>query len=126
MPQRRDFDPVDVPMHLPGIILIDVEGVDDNGVGIFRYRVVGTAEVASRGFDPTGKLVTEGFFGPSLEAVVRDYEIVRKNKTFLCEPLSFIADGFREIEEYSILLPFSEDGETVSQILVYSERKVSD
>lgn len=124
MPQRRDFDPIDLPKHLPGIILIDVEGIDDDGIGIYRYRVVGTTEVSNRGHDPTGKLVTEGYFGPSLPEVVDDYETVRRTGSFLYEPIEFITDDYKVIDELSIVLPFSEDGETVSQILVFSERRL--
>ena len=54
MPRRADIDPVDMPEHLPGLLLIDVEGVSARGLGIYRYRVVGTREVANRKFDPTG------------------------------------------------------------------------
>lgn len=124
MPRRRDFDPVDVPAHLAGLLLIDVEGVDPEGTGIYRYRVVGTAEVANRGHDPTGKLVVEGFFGPSRDEILSTYEAVRQGGTFLYEPLHFVSEDKRLVDEYSILLPFSEDGATVSQILVFSERRV--
>ena len=124
MPSRRDFDPVDLPAHLPGILLIDVEGVDEAGVGRYRYRVVGTAEVANRGHDPTGKLVVEGYFGPSQADVLKDYEAVRLGCTFLYEPLQFVTEDHRTVDEYSIILPFSEDGQTVSQILVFSERRL--
>lgn len=124
MPRRRDFDPIDLPKHLPGIILIGVEGIDEDGIGIYRYRVVGTAEVSNRDHDPTGKLVTEGYFGPSLPKVVDDYETVRRTRSFLYEPIEFITDDYKVIDELSIVLPFSEDGETVSQILVFSERRL--
>ena len=123
MPRRRDFDPVDVPAHLPGLLLVDVEGVDEAGIGRYRYRVVGTAEVANRGHDPTGKLVVDGFFGPSRENILESYEAVRRSRTFFYEPLHFSADDQRIIDEYSILLPFSEDGSNVSQILVFSQRR---
>lgn len=123
MPRRADFDPADLPWHLPGILLIDVEDVDAEGVGVYRYRVVGTGEVDSRGYDPTGKLIRDGFFGPSLAAALAAYETVRQSGSYLYEPLTFVTADFRRIEEYSILLPFSENGETVSQILVFSERR---
>ncbi|NNG04156.1 MAG: PAS domain-containing protein [Inquilinus sp.] len=124
MPSRRDFDPVDLPKLLPGILLIDVVGVDEADVGQYRYRVVGTAEVANRGHDPTGRPVVEGFFGPSRTEALRSYEAVRRGRTFLYEPLEFTTGDHRQIDEYSILLPFSEDGRNVSQILVFSERRL--
>ena len=63
MPRRADISPEDFSAHLPGILLVDVEGTDSNDIGIYRYRVVGTGEVTLRGHDPTGKRVEEGFFG---------------------------------------------------------------
>ena len=120
LPRRADFRPEAVPRHLSGILLVDVEGVDDAGVGIYRYRVVGTNEVRLRGHDPTGKLVREGFFWANLEDALAGYEAVRLRKVHLYEVADFISPEGRWRSEYAILLPFSEDGETVSQILVYS------
>lgn len=122
MPQRKDFDPTDVPRHLPGILLIDVEGTTPSGEGIFRYRVVGSEEVHNRGHDPTGKLVEDGYFGGSMDEVLSAYNYIRENRTFLYQPLDFVTSNHLRIQEESILLPFSEDGEQVSQILVYSHR----
>lgn len=120
MPRRVDFEPAAVVRHLPGILLIDVEGLDDDGVGIYRYRVVGTEEVRVRGHDPTGKLVQEGFFFSSLEEAMSCYETIRKSRSFLYQSGGFVTPQGRWCAEYSIILPFSEDGENVSQILVYS------
>lgn len=123
MPRRGDFDPMALPRLLPGIILVDVEGIDGEGVGIYRYRLVGTNEVENRRHDPTGQLLSDGYFGPSLDEAIRAYETVRRSGSFLYEPVHFMAHGYKDIDEYSILLPFSEDGETVNQILVYSEKR---
>lgn len=120
MPRRTDIDPAGFKSHLPGILLVDIEGTDARGIGIFRYRVVGTGEVTLRGHDPTGKLVREGFFGPSLEDVIGTYEMVRRDRSFLYDPLEYVAPNGRWCCECTIFLPLSEDGDTVSQILVYS------
>ena len=120
VPSRADFDPAKVVYHLPGILLVDIEGIDDRGSPILRYRVVGTEEVRIRGHDPTGKLVTEGFFGPSLEMALEAYDFVRRERTFLFELVQFETDRGLFCSEYNILLPFSPDGETVTQILSYS------
>ncbi len=124
MPQRADFDPMDLPSLLPGLMLIDVEGLRPDGLGIYRYRVVGGYEIRNRGYNPTGQLVEEGFFAESLESALADYERVRKTARPLFGPVTFVDDRHRRIDEESILLPYSEDGETVSQILVFSERQV--
>ena len=62
MPCRSDLDPIDLPQHLPGIMLIDVEGVDDSGRSVYRYRVVGQWEIRARGHNPTGKTIEEGCY----------------------------------------------------------------
>lgn len=125
MPRRAEIAPEDFVSHLPGILLVDVEGLDENGIGIFRYRVVGTEEVALRGFDPTGKPVQEGFFGPSLTDVLECYDYVRRERTFIYDPLEYETPDGRWRNESSIFLPLSEDGETVSQIMVYSIKRDS-
>lgn len=123
MPRRVDFDPMDLPRHLPGLMLIDVEGVRPDGVGIYRYRVVGGYEVDNRGYNPTGRLVEDGYFAESLESALADYEAVRLSGRPFYTPLTFLDENGRQIREDSLLLPVSEDDETVAQILVYSERR---
>lgn len=120
MPARADFKPEAVPRHLSGMLLIDVEGIDDAGIGIYRYRVVGTDEVRLRGHDPTGKLVQEGFFWLSLEDALKCYEMIRNSRQHLYQVSEFVSSEGRWRSEYAIILPLSEDGENVSQILVYS------
>jgi hypothetical protein len=120
MPTRADFQPEAVVRHLSGMLLVDVEGIDDEGIGIYRYRVVGTDEVRLRGHDPTGKLVQEGFFWSSLEAALECYETIRTSRRHLYQVSEFVSSEGRWRSEYTIILPFSEDGENVSQILVYS------
>lgn len=125
MPSRGDFDPARVVHHLPGILLVDVEGVDDRDCAVLRYRLVGTEEVRIRGHDPTGKLVSEGYFGPSLESVIEAYEFVRRERSFLFELLEFKTGRGLFASEYNIMLPFSEDRENVSQVLCYSIARAS-
>jgi len=123
MPRRSDIAPEDFVAHLPGIVLVDVEGIDEEGVGVYRYRVVGTAEVRLRGRDPTGKLISEGFWGPSLENVLDCYEFVRQEQAFLYDPRPYTTQDGRFSNEATIFLPLSEDGRGVSQVLVYSIRE---
>ncbi|WP_193366597.1 PAS domain-containing protein [Pelagibius marinus] len=120
MPRRADFHPEAVVRQLPGVLLLDVEGVDAEGIGIYRYRVVGTAEVDLRGHDPTGKLVQEGFFWSSLEDALDCYETIRKSRSFLYENAEFISPEGRWRAEHAVIVPFSDDDETVTQIMVYS------
>lgn len=123
MPRRCDIDPMDFPKHLPGILLLDVEYFGTDGNARYRYRVVGTKEVRNRGHDPTGKYVEEGYFGPSLEDALEAYDLVRRGRTFLYNPIAFKNNRGAWIDELSILLPLSEDAENVTQVLVYSEQR---
>lgn len=126
MPRRADIDPVDFPLHLPRILLVDVEGEDDAGIGCYRYRVVGTKEAEVRGRDPTGLTVREAFFGPSLDDVLDCYETVRRQGTYLYDPKPYRTKDGRWSNDHTLFLPLSEDGLTVSQVLVYAERAEDD
>jgi len=123
MPRRRDFDPIDVPRHLPGITLVDVLNQDPNGCSRFRYRVVGDWEIHNRGRNPTGLFIEEGFFSTSADRAVRDYLKVCERQTPVFYPRDFVSEQGIPINEFCLFLPFSEDGNTVSQVLVYSERR---
>lgn len=122
MPRRADFDPMDIPGHLPGILLVDVEGVNEEGIGQFRYRVAGDLEITARGFNPMGKRVEDGTFQGSKKRAISNYETVRRSAAPLYKPITYLNAHHLMIDEYVLFLPFSEDGETVSQILVFAER----
>lgn len=121
MPRRQDIDPADFVSQLPYVMLVDIEGIDETGVGIFRYRLVGTGEVDLRGQDPTGKLVRDAFFGPNAEDVIDCYEHVRRSGSFLLDPGRCISREGTFTNNVTLFLPLSEDGETVSQILVLAD-----
>jgi hypothetical protein len=115
MPQRGDIDPAELKPFLPRISLIDV--VPDERR--FVYRLVGTEEVALRGYDPTGKSVGEGFFGPNRELAFQHYGYVVEHRAPFCYRGDFDAqDGAIETEDV-IFLPLSEDGESVNMILLF-------
>ena len=120
MPRRADLGLENLVIYLPGITLVDIEGTDDQGVGIFRYSFVGAAEVSLRGKDPSGTLVTESYWGPSLEDVIGCYEFVRRQKSFLYDATPYLTPIGKFSCEATLFLPLSEDGVTVSQVLVYS------
>jgi hypothetical protein len=115
MPRRTDIEPVDIKAFLPRITLVDV--VTDTRR--FVYRLVGTEEVASRGSDPTGRSVAEAFFASSAEESLGYYEHVARTGEPCCFRGDYRApDGALEKQDV-IFLPLSEDGETVSIILVF-------
>jgi len=117
MPSRQDLDPVEMPTRLlPCISLIDVV----NDERRYVYRLVGTADVQVRGFDPTGKSVKEAFYGPNVENALSCYEKVVATKAPLLDTEPFVATNGRYASEETIFLPLSDDGCNVTKILVFS------
>jgi len=120
MPARSDLDPADMPKHLlPGICLVDV--VPDQRR--YVYRLVGTADVEVRGHDPTGKSVFEGFFGPSIDDVLSNYDRVVSSRAPHVDPQHFRASTGRYVTEATIFLPLSDDGVSVNKVLVFSQSR---
>ena len=120
MPARADLDPLEMPKGLlPGLCLVDVVADERRYV----YRLVGTADVEVRGFDPTGKSVIEGFFGPSVDNVLASYDRVVLSRVPHIDPQHFEATNGRYVTEETIFLPLSDDGETVYIVLVFSQSR---
>ena len=119
MPRRPDIEPLELTKLLPGIMLVDVVADDRR----FVYRLVGTREVEARGEDPTGKSVGEKFFGSTRENVLSNYDRVCRERMPLFDDYSFSASGGRFIDEQVLFLPLSNDDQTVSQILVYTQHR---
>lgn len=117
MPSRADLDPLEIPPRLlPCISLVEV--VNDRRR--YVYRLVGTADVQVRGWDPTGKSVTEGFFGPDVQNVLACYDKVVATGAPLLDTEPFVATNGRYATEETIFLPLSDDGREVNKILVFS------
>ena len=71
MPMRSDIDPAEMPrLALPGLSLVEV--VSD--ARRYVYRLVGTADVETRGSDPTGQTVAKAFFAPSASDALACYD----------------------------------------------------
>lgn len=69
VPARADFEPLDLPRHLPHIFLVEI-GED----GRFCYRVVGTRIVDWSGFDPTGKYLEDVSRLYDIDGIRRDFQ----------------------------------------------------
>jgi len=115
MPRRGDIDPLEIRRFLGAISIVDV--VPDPRR--FVYRLVGTLDAAIRGYDPTGKSVAEAFFGGTLEETLSCYEYVVRTRAPFCyrDPYP-VADGRYE-EDDLIYLPLSDDGQAVTNVLVF-------
>ena len=115
MPRRADIDPVDMRAWLARMTLIDVDAAEQH----FRYRLVGTEIVALRGFDPTGRRVEAAWPQDDAQLVQAAYRHVTEQKAAIfchaAERWHFERDPVVGV----MLLPLSNDGETVDQILGY-------
>jgi hypothetical protein len=117
MPRRADIDPAELVRFLPAVMLVDVVADDRRYV----YRLVGTREVQARGRDPTGRAVGDAFIGSSRESVLANYDRVKLTGAPHIDLKTIITNRDRLDNSHVIFLPLSEDGETVTQILVYTD-----
>lgn len=130
MPARRDIDPLSIPRDLlPGIVLTEVLGEPP----WLRYRLVGTAQVALRGQDPTGQPVEGNYLGSRqghpVDNVMLNYRIVIGKRTvvYVYNPLSSPAPDGSSLNQRllrgngTVLMPLSGDGNRVDMVFCYSD-----
>jgi hypothetical protein len=115
MPRRADIDPAEIPSRLLPFLSL-IEPVADERR--YVYRLMGTAEVQVRGFDPTGKSVYEGFLAPVVDDAISRYDIVVATRAPHLDPVPFKLDGAQYQTQEAIFLPLSDDGVSVNRILV--------
>ena len=116
MPSRKDVDPVQIPKHLPNLMLVDVLRDPLR----FRYRLIGTRVVAASAEDRTGQFFDQVRFLNANPAVVKHYETVVTQGTphYALEPFhNRQSDSTYRVQR--LLLPLSSDGVSVDMILVY-------
>ncbi len=113
MPRRADFDPVEVPLLLPYIYLVDViDGGQD-----FKYRLVGTHITESVGFDFTGQRISEFMKTNESEDRAAAYADCLQSGMPNCSAGNLVDYGRDYMLYERLLCPFSMDGNTVDVIL---------
>ena len=115
-PRRADIDPFELVPMLASLMIVDV--VPD--ARRYVYRLVGTREVDARGSGPTGRPVGEAFIGSGRDRVLANYDRVVASAMPHIDSGTVITTRNKVDDSHVIFLPLSEDGETVSQILVYT------
>jgi hypothetical protein len=112
MPARIDIEPAD--------LTVSANSSSSMSPRPLTYRFVGSREIEYRGYDPTGKDVSTHFVGRSRDEVLLNYRLAIEHRSFVYdEDPVFSADGrFREVG--TLLLPVSDDDETVSMVLIHS------
>ncbi|WP_374384985.1 PAS domain-containing protein [Dongia sp.] len=117
MPSRRDIDPIEIPRLLPYLTIVEV--MPDSRRYI--YRLVGTKEVEIRGSDPTGKTVSEAYYGPSIEEAHMFYDRAVATAAPVYDDSPWVGPDGRYNDDEMLFLPLSEDGTSVSRILLISQ-----
>jgi hypothetical protein len=109
MPRRADIDPVDLPRHLPRLVLADVFYAPLR----VRFRVVGTELERRLGYALTGHTIDAGsgaFFKP--------YELCAEQVRPTREYSRYDFGDAGPVGEFErLLLPLSEDGARVTMVL---------
>ncbi|MFP6773888.1 MAG: hypothetical protein VCE74_16365 [Alphaproteobacteria bacterium] len=111
IPMRRNFEPIDFPIFLPFLVLVDVEEAPRR----YRVRLVGTKVVDARGRDGTGDYYDE-VDGANL-AIKRIEDIIesREPRFETDVPMTWSPKNFKI---YSVLsIPLSSDGAKVDKIM---------
>ena len=88
----------------------------------FVYRYCGTAHVERKKIDRTGARLSEGHPEHRWKIILYEYEqvVTRRSPLAFRRGLDF-ADGRPAIEQVSLRLPLSSDGETIDKIVVVTE-----
>ena len=110
---RRNFEPMDFPIFLPFLVLVDVKEAPRR----YRVRLVGTKVVDARGRDGTGDYYDE-VDGANL-AIKRIEDIIesREPRFETDVPMTWSPKNFKI---YSVLsIPLSSDGAKVDKIMYY-------
>ncbi|WP_421780443.1 PAS domain-containing protein [Kiloniella litopenaei] len=113
LPGRQHLDPMDIPVLLPNIWLVDV--VQDPLR--FRFRLFGTAHYAAMDRDCTGMWIDEAFPDFTRSGFDQDYINIVETKlpSYRKGSASYHIPNYKTIER--IMLPLAENGTDVDMIL---------
>lgn len=116
IPCRGDIDPIEIPRLLPHVRLVDVVGP-----GLYRYRLIGAEVRQHHVANPTGRFVHEVLSPPAGPRVVALYDQSCRERRPVYVEHAYILQNGSGVWRMSkaLFLPLSEDGWTVSQVLVF-------
>ncbi|MGH6892838.1 MAG: PAS domain-containing protein [Dongiaceae bacterium] len=115
LPRREDLSLRNISAFQPNILIVDVLPETRD----YRYRVVGWREIEARGSDPTGMTVRQCYSGEGLDFVLQNYELVVAGREPFVDLSVEVTASQRYVETETLFLPLSEDGVSVTQVLVY-------
>lgn len=111
-PRRADVDPVEIPMLLPYVILVDAVADSED----FVFRVAGTMVTEASGMELTGKRLRLLPLSPIGTIVAEFTQVIESAKPrYSAGPLTNPLDRYDRVER--LLLPLAKAGAKVEQIL---------
>jgi hypothetical protein len=113
MPRRRDIDPRDLVPLLPYLQLTELI---DGGARI-RYRLVGTAIVATYGVELTGKHLDQVLSGARLDYVRGVYRTMCAAKAPVLASNRYVSRDGLELIAHRVIMPLSNDDVAINQAL---------
>lgn len=121
MPARADIDPADLKRILPNITLSKI----DRESRRVRYTLVGTRCVAHAAMDYTGHYLDELDFSCDLDTDWHEVyrTLCREKRPVLGLVRAAMKDG-KVCEMAEVLLPLSDDGETVTHCISAEDAKL--
>jgi hypothetical protein len=117
LPGRSDFPPEKLRYILGNLVLLDVEPDAAGGPPDYRYRLYGSNFSYNRGFDLTGKLLSEHPDRNAAISGLRGYAMVVKRRRPLLARFGIRDPEGRPMVAELAVLPLADDGETVNRLL---------
>ena len=116
-PARRDIDPVDIPQLLPHVALTEIIHSGDGTAPRFRYRLAGTQIEERFGCSLTNRFLDELKRGAYLDFIEELYARMMAEKVPIYSENTFETDDLNKLQAKRLMLPLSDDGETVNMVL---------
>lgn len=116
LPQRSEIDPLNLPKLWPNLFLVDVVRTE-NAAPRFRFRLLGGAIVALESVRP-GQFIDEFEGMRDSERIMRHYhDTLDRRISIRSATLAWDHPTKEFITYHALLLPLSDDGQTVDTIL---------
>lgn len=117
LPGRQHIDPIDIPLLMPWIFLIDV--IREGDRLRYRHRLVGTQIAEWMGYDTTGKYYDELHDKAYLDWLLPTYDkIVETRAPHFHEPLIGLplSERLQQLRYSRLMCPFAADGRSVDML----------
>jgi hypothetical protein len=117
VPARADIDPVDIPQLLPHLTLTEMVPAETARGFRIRYRLAGTEVESHFGCPLTNRYLDELVAGPFVDFAMDLHERGRTESAPVYTEVLFGSDDANPLHAKRLMLPLSEDGQTVNLML---------